>query len=215
MPQKASEPKPKKQKFSSFRYKTALKYLNIENLIDWTIDAPPTPATPFFKQRLDRLEQCFDLQSYERSRELLIDAFCEEALITCENLKIWKGAALESQDLIGQADYLLTQRRGYVEAPLLCVVEAKKDDFEQGAAQCLVEMKACQWNNQQANSTLNHPIDIYGIVTNGEGWKFYCLTTENQVLETHLYSLQDLDRILSTLHHVFHCCQKNLAKIPI
>ena len=71
-----------------------------------------------------------------------------KALITCENLKIWKGAALESQDLIGQADYLLTQRRGYVEAPLLCVVEAKKDDFEQGAAQCLVEMKACQWNNQ-------------------------------------------------------------------
>ena len=27
----------------------------------------------------------------------------------------------------------------------MCVIEAKKDDFEQGAAQCLVEMQACQW----------------------------------------------------------------------
>ncbi len=207
----SSEPsKPKKQKFSSFRYKTALKYLNVENLIDWTIDAPPITASDFFKERLHRLEQCFDLQSYERSKELLIDAFCEEALMTCQNLKIWKGAALESEDLIGEADYLLTQRRGYVEAPLLCVVEAKKDDFEQGAAQCLVEMKACQWNNQQVNPP--HPtIDIYGIVTNGEGWKFYRLSPDHQIYETKLYALQDLDRILSALHHLFQTCQKNLS----
>jgi hypothetical protein len=48
---------------------------------------------------------------------------------------------------------------------------AKKDDFEQGLAQCLVEMQACQWQNHQ----VSHDADILGIVTNGEGWQFYKL----------------------------------------
>jgi hypothetical protein len=33
----------------------------------------------------------------------------------------------------------MTEKRGYFEAPFLCIVEAKKDNFEQGLAQCLVD----------------------------------------------------------------------------
>ena len=36
--------------------------------------------------------------------------------------------------------YLIDERRGYLEAPDVCTIEAKKDDFEQGIAQYLVEM---------------------------------------------------------------------------
>jgi hypothetical protein len=50
-------------------------------------------------------------------------------------------------------------------------VEAKKDDFGQGLAQCLVEMQACQWRNTQ----INKKIDVFGIVTNGDTWKAYKL----------------------------------------
>ena len=64
---------------------------------------------------------------------------------------------------------MIAQRRGYLEAPYVCAIEAKKDDFEQGAAQCLVEMQACQWINQQ----LGRSVPIYGIVTNGERGEFY------------------------------------------
>ncbi|MCK5718783.1 MAG: hypothetical protein KAH84_02405 [Thiomargarita sp.] len=51
-------------------------------------------------------------------------------------------------------------------------------------AQCLVQMQACQWNNEQ----LSKKIEVYGIVTNGEVWKFYKLNFDGQVYETLPYS---------------------------
>jgi len=106
---------------------------------------------------------------------------------------------LESDTLTGNVDYLIAENRSYIEAPLVCIIEAKKDNFEQGLAQCLVEMQACQWNNQQ----LGKVIDVLGIVTNGEGWKFYKLTTDDVVYETLLYSLSDVEAVLGLLHICF------------
>jgi hypothetical protein len=81
------------------------------------------------------------------------------------------------------------------------------DDFEQGAAQCLVEMQACQWENQQVNRS----IDILGIVTNGNAWAFYQLTTQNQVYATDLYALSDVETVLGWLQYVFDLCDRNLG----
>ncbi len=50
-------------------------------------------------------------------------------------MKIWKGAQLTDETASGYVDYLVAQRKRYLEAPFLCIVEAKKDDFEQGLAQ--------------------------------------------------------------------------------
>lgn len=99
---------PKKRNFSSFKNDDAFRELNLENLTPWPIDTPPLTPSRVFKERLDRLQDSFDLSSYEESKKLLIDAICEEAI------------------------------------QKLCVAEAQKDDFEQGLAQCLVEMQACQ-----------------------------------------------------------------------
>ena len=129
-----------------------------------------------------------------------------EALQIFPNLKIWKGETLESETAHGAADYLITENFDYAEAPMLCVAEAKKDDFEQGLAQCLVEMQACQWTNQKVGKT----IDIFGIVTNGEGWKFYKLTPDNQVYGTLLYTFLDLSEIFGVLNTIFQSCQQNL-----
>lgn len=197
----------KKQNFSSFNSARAYKQLNITELTPWKIEAPPVPASDFFNQRLERLK-CFDLQSLEESKKLLIDAICEEGILKFKRLKIWKGANLESDTLCGYADYLITERKGYLEAPCLCIIEAKKDDFEQGAAQCLVEMQACQWSNQQ----VGRAIDIFGIVTNGEGWKFYTLALSGAVHETVLYAVNDIEAILGALNYIFQRCEQNLRQ---
>ena len=161
----------RKRSFSSFTYKDAFKQLGIDALRRWNIEAEPIPLSNFFQQRLARLQR-FDLESFEVSKTLLIDAICEEGLEGVDQLKIWKGAYLESSDTCGNADYLIAQRRAYLEAPFVCVIEAKKGDFERGTAQCLVEMQACQHTNRQAGMER----DIFGVVTNGEGWKFYRLS---------------------------------------
>jgi len=200
--------KQKKKIFSSFDEKKAFKQLKITKLSRWDIEAQPVQASEFFHQRLARLTSRFNLKYSEKAKELLIDAICEEGLEGFNNLIFWKGAALESDELTGNVDYLLTENKDYLEAPFLCVVEAKKDDFEKGLAQCMVEMQACQWNNQQ----LGKNIDIFGIVTNGEGWKFYKLTVAGRVYETLLYSISNLSAILGILHDLFQQCES--AIIP-
>ncbi len=170
----------KAKNFSSFDLPQAFKQLGIERLQSWTLTAEPATPSAFFQERLQRLRRLFDLRNYEESKKLLIDAFCEEALYDTQRLKVWKGAALKANGLNGNVDYLIAENKDYLEGPLLCIVEAKKDDFEQGLAQCLVEMQACQLSNQAAD----HTIEVFGIVTNGDTWRFYKLTTAGEVYET-------------------------------
>jgi hypothetical protein len=199
----------KKKNFSSFNKKDAFKQLNIQNLLVWDFDVKNIQPSNFFQERLIRLKRYFDLDTCEESKKLLIDAICEEAMGTIETLKIWKGAHLKSENTKGIADYLVAERKGYLEAPYLCIIEAKKDDFEQGLAQCLVEMQACQWETQQAypDRTI---IDILGIVSNGTTWQFYKLTAQGQVYETSGYAIGDMEQILGRVHYFFQLCEKNL-----
>jgi hypothetical protein len=199
--------KKKKRNFSSFTLAEAYKELHLTNLVEWKLEAPPVAPSEFFHERLERLKEKFAFTTSERGKELLIDAICDEALASGSALRIWKAAAIESDDLIGQVDYVVAPKRGYLDTPLLCIVEAKKDDFEQGLAQCLVEMKACRESNAQAGAA----IDVYGVVTNGEGWVFYQFTTDGQVLETALFALRDIAEILGCLRLIFKKCEANIA----
>lgn len=208
---KAKMPRQKRKNFSSFNLTEAYKQLKIQKILPWSLEAIDLLPSDFFRERLERLQRHFDLRSCEESKKLLIDAFCEEALESFPRLKIWKGANLESDTTVGVADYLVAEHRGYLESPFLCVVEAKKDDFEQGLAQCLVEMQACQWSNHQLSQGLSQNIDILGIVTNGQGWVFYKLDTHGKVYETLPYALLSMESILGALHYIFGECDRNLV----
>lgn len=196
----------KKKNFASFKKSEAFKLLGLTDLIPWSIEATAIAPSSFFQERLSRLRRHFDLESGEEANKLLIDAICDEALETSQHIRVWKAAGLEGEATTGVVDYLIAERKRYLEAPFACVVDAKKDDFEQGLAQCLVEMDACQWSNQQ----LRRDIEVFGIVTNGEGWKFYKLATDGAAYETLLYSLQTLDMLLGALGNIFEQCEANL-----
>jgi hypothetical protein len=205
--------KSKKKNFSGFTALEAFKHLQLLDLNPWVFEADPLEPSAFFQERLQRLTEVFDLQSYEESKKLLIDAICEEAIRDCKRLKIWKGAALEDQTTSGYVDYLVAERKRYLESPFLCIVEAKKDDFEQGLAQCLVEMKACQFNNQAIDRPLEYIRDIFGIVTNGGSWQFYRLQIQGTVDETGIYSTGNMADLLGRLRYIFQRCEANLVSV--
>lgn len=199
-------PKSKKKNFSSFSYAEAFKQLNLTDLIPWELEAAPIEPSNFFQERLHRLEALFNLDGYEESKKLLIDAICEEAISVTKHLKIWKGAPLESDIAAGYVDYLIAERKRYLDLPLLCIIEAKRDDFEKGLAQCLVEMQACQWQNRQAQRS----VDVLGITTNGTSWQFYKLVITGEVYESSVYSVGDMNLLLGRLRHVFELCEHTL-----
>jgi hypothetical protein len=122
-------------------------------------------------------------------------------------LKVWKAAPLETDTLTGVADYLVSADRAYLAAPLLCVAEAKRDDFLLGQAQCVAEMHACQWNSQQAGR--DH--DVYGIVSNGQVWQFFKLTPTREVFGSDFYVTASLPPLLGVLDHVCAACARNAA----
>lgn len=193
---------PTRKNFSSFTLPEAYKLLKIETLNPWELQTQPRQPSDFFTQRLQRLQKNFDLRSYEKSKELLIDAYCEEAIDPIEHLKIWKGAAITSDRAKGNTDYLVAQRRDYLDCPYLCVVEAKKDNFEQGLAQCLAEMYACRWENDAADRS----IEIFGIVTNATTWQFYALRLDGTIDESRPFTNGDPAQLLGVLGHIFHLC---------
>lgn len=196
----------KKKPFSSFNLQEAYHQLKIEQLEPWQIVSESLEPSVEFQTQFRRF-QVFDLKRSEEGKKIIIDLVFVEALQLFPSLKAWKGEKLESQAARGAADYLITRNIDYAEAPMLCVAEAKKDDFDQGLAQCLVEMQACQWMNQNIGKT----IDIFGIVTNADGWKFYKLAINNRVYETELYAFRNLPEILGTLKMIFEICDRNLA----
>jgi hypothetical protein len=201
----------KKKNFSSFTYAEAFKHLHLKDLQAWHFDVQPLEPSAFFNEHLQRITEIFDLQSFEESKKLVIDAIAQEAIHDCKHLKIWKGAPLSDERTSGYTDYLIAERKAYLEAPFLCVVEAKKDDFEQGLAQCLVEMKACQYSNQQ----LNQLLDIFGIVTNGDSWQFYRLQLDGQVYGTETYSKGNIADLLGRLYYIFRICEENLLRVLV
>lgn len=197
-----------KRDFSQVNLKEAFERLQLTRLIPWKIDCSAITPTDFFWQYLDRL-QCFSLYGGREAKQPFIDAICQEALLRFTSLKCWKGAVLKSNDLRGKLQYLFTSKKSGLEPPfLLSIAEAYQDDFEQGLARCLVEMQVCQWQNRQAN----HEIDVFGIVTNGEGWRFYRLTITGEVYETPVYSVGDMDLLLGRLRHIFERCEQNLLQ---
>jgi len=195
----------KKRKYSEFTVKDAMQLIQAEKFLPWQLNTLSRPPSDFLIEDLRRL-QSFDLQMSELSKTLLIDALLSEIVPNYPQLKVWKAAWIETDELTGTADYLITPTRAYIATPLLGVAEAKRDDFVQGRAQCLAEMVACQWNNRQEN----HAIDVFGIVSNGQTWQFYKLTLTNEIFETDLYVTRDLPELLGALDYVCGECAKNV-----
>lgn len=68
-------------------------------------------------------------------------------------------------------------------------------------------MQACQWQNKK----FGKEIDVLGVVTNGDGWRFYKLTTQSSVYETLLYGIAHMEEILGLLRYIFQLCEQNLS----
>jgi len=126
-----------------------------------------------------------------------------------EYLLIWSHVALVlGEEFVGFPDYLFTKKTalGMVrEKPYLIVVEAKKDDFEAGWAQCAAALLASQQINQDEN------LILYGIVSNGDGWQFGKFQHKTFVRDTRTFGIADLDELFGALNYIFEKAKEQTA----
>lgn len=102
--------------------------------------------------------------------------------------------------LNGICDFLLSKSRLQIllAAPVLAVVGAKNDNMKSGLGQCAAEMIAAQMFNEREGEG---PSTIYGVVTNGTGWRFLRLEGLNLGVDRQEYAIDQPGRILGNLLH--------------
>jgi len=100
--------------------------------------------------------------------------------------------------LNGTCDFLmsLSAERLFITAPVITLVEAKKEDIKAGLGQCAAEMLAAQLFNQEEGNQI--PI-IYGAVTSGTVWRFLKLEGNIVSIDAIEYYLSDVRKILGIL----------------
>lgn len=122
---------------------------------------------------------------------------------------IWSHQALEYDDeLTGIPDYLISKRselgKIIFDHPLLAVVEAKKDNFSQGWAECNLEMIAMQKINK------NEELAIYGLVSNGEIWEIAKLEKQVFTFYRQRFVIENLDLLFNALVSILEQCKIQL-----
>jgi hypothetical protein len=104
----------------------------------------------------------------------------------------------DEKGLTGVCDFLvsLSPVQYFLQAPVIVLVEAKKDDLKLGLGQCVAEMVAAQRFNAEKGNDI--PC-VYGVTTSGTGWLFLKLAEKTLHIDMEVYPIQQCDRILGIL----------------
>ena len=100
--------------------------------------------------------------------------------------------------LTGVCDFLvsLSPQLVELEAPVIILVEAKRDSLTDGLGQCVAEMVAAQRFNADAGNDIRC---VYGATTSGIDWLFLKLEGQTLSIDLTAYQLERCDRILGIL----------------
>lgn len=100
--------------------------------------------------------------------------------------------------LDGECDFIIAAGAGLpvMAAPLVTVVEAKRQDMELGAGQCVAEMVALRLFNERAGDGAR---PVFGCVTTGETWQFLRLDGSVVTFDADRYYLTDVGLILAAV----------------
>ena len=104
----------------------------------------------------------------------------------------------EESGLTGVCDFLvsLSPVQHLLQAPVIVLVEAKKDDLKLGMGQCVAEMLAAQRFNAERKNDI--PC-VYGAATTGIDWLFLKLAGKCLHIDMTTYQIAQCDKILGIL----------------
>ncbi len=104
----------------------------------------------------------------------------------------------DENGLTGVCDFLvsLSPVQSFLEAPVIILVEAKKDDLTVGLGQCVAEMLAAQRFNTEKGNDIPY---IYGATTSGTEWRFLKLEGQRLHIDMVIYPIAQCDKILGIL----------------
>ncbi|MCU0565631.1 MAG: hypothetical protein MUF49_03440 [Oculatellaceae cyanobacterium Prado106] len=175
---------------------------------DWFAAVPETTPSAFLIQTLEENQFLATAIGTEKARsEFLIAPILVEVRRQLHyQAALFSGTEFNvepSQGLQGFCDFLLSasKEQFFIQAPVVTIVEAKKEDLIGGLGQCVATMVGAQLFNQRSGN----PIEtIYGAVTSGTNWRFLRLKQQVVQIDSTEYFLVQVPKILGILLEPFH-----------
>ena len=100
--------------------------------------------------------------------------------------------------LVGVCDFLvsLSPEQFELEAPVIVLVEAKRDNLTSGLGQCVAEMVAAQRFNAEKGNDIPR---VYGATTTGVMWQFLKLEGQTLHIDMDVHTIERCDKLLGIL----------------
>lgn len=191
--------------YSDFNLNSVLKIfkLSYSETPDLFANEPELESSPLLTENLRRYVPIAVGSNTEKSRSEMIIApiLLELRTQLQERIGLFSGIDFTVNPEIGLngiCDFLITRSPELliVRAPVIAIVEAKKENISSGLGQCVAEMLAAQIFNQQEGKDIKV---ILGTVTTGTVWKFLKLEGTAVEIDTTEYLLSNVNKILGIL----------------
>jgi hypothetical protein len=165
-------------------------------------DLPPLPVPAWLQDLLARGMRLALVSEKARSEFIVAPILLAVREQSGERVAILSGQRLDvdpGRRLLGECDFILALSDPVprLRAPVLTVVEAKKNDIEGGLGQCVAQMVAAQLYNERSGQAVPA---VYGCVTTGEDWQFLRLVGATVTLGQGRLYIDNVGGILAALH---------------
>lgn len=191
--------------FSDFDLKTAVQSFGLTEDRDTDLFAGVEPLEPseFLRIWLETFAPVAAGVNSEKARSEFIIApmLAETKLRVGTSVNVLPGVTLEvdkAQGLAGFCDFLIARSPEfyYLQAPIVAVVEAKKEDLIAGLGQCVAEMVAIRLFNEREGTPIPA---VFGCVTSGSIWRFLKLEGSRLFIDRPEYHLREAAKVLGIL----------------
>jgi hypothetical protein len=165
---------------------------------------PSTPISDYLQETLNyNISLALAINSEKARSELIIAPVLVE-LKKLTGYGLFSGVEFNvdpSQGLAGYVDFLVSRdpEQLFVKAPVVTIVEAKKEDINNGLGQCVATLVAAQIFNERKGLIIP---DLLGTVTTGSAWKFLKLSGKSLSIDLEEYTIKDAPKILGILSAV-------------
>ncbi len=190
--------------YSKFTIRSVKERLGVQIVEDAALFTPAqiAPVTPsdYLKTTLTEYAPLALSINTEKSRSewIIAPVLAEVRKLHQNRIGLFSGTTFvvdKARGLDGQCDYImsLSAEQFYISAPLLAIVEAKKEDINGGIGQCVATMFAAQLYNEKEQQSLPA---IYGAVTTGTTWKFLKLSGTTAWVDRDEYYLNEIEILM-------------------
>ena len=201
--------------YNKFKLKDLREKFGIENdTIRFLSDSfPPFGVSPQLLYELADVEG-IGLGSEKAKSELIVTPIIKELRHqNVDKFSFFSGYQFDvdaKQGLAGFCDFIFSAmpRKIEIEAPIICLVEAKKDDIDGWLGQCGAEMYAAHIFNEREG----HPRKlIFGCVTNAFSWAFLKLEGKKLLIDPNYVPLTFTEphRVLAVLQWILDVSLEN------